>query len=110
VSDIPLYHGLMHDNTYKSLVEVEIPLHNVSVVGSCNILLLLYLVQNLLSLILHLCILLGLLSVHYTGVLDCTVWYCTKVVLHCIVVAWYYKVAKQYYTIVAQCCMEIKLG
>jgi hypothetical protein len=55
----------MHDNTYKLLVEVDILLHNVLVVDNYDIPLVLYLIQNLLSLVLHLCSLLDLLSVLY---------------------------------------------
>jgi hypothetical protein len=100
----------MHDNTYMLLVEVDIPLHNVPVVGNCDIPLVLYLIQNLLSLILHLCSLLDLLSAHYTEAPDCTARYCTEVVLCCTVVARYYMVVAQYYTVVAQCCMGLELG
>jgi hypothetical protein len=36
VLDIPLYHGPMCDNTYKLLVEVEIPMNNVLVFYNCD--------------------------------------------------------------------------
>ena len=36
MSSIPLYRGPMRDNTYKSLVAVEIPMRNVLVVGNCD--------------------------------------------------------------------------
>jgi hypothetical protein len=54
VLGIPLYHGLLHDSTYMSQVEVDIPLHNVLTIGSCGTLLDLYLFQILLYLVLHL--------------------------------------------------------
>jgi hypothetical protein len=101
VSDIPLYHGPMHDNTYKSLVEVEILLHNVLIADNCDIPLVLYLIQNLLWIILPLCILLDILSSHYIEALDCIVRYCTEVVPYCTVVARYYMVVVQYYTTVS---------
>jgi hypothetical protein len=68
-----------------SSVEVENPLHNVLVVGSCGTLLVLCLIQILLCLILHLCIHLDLLVVHCIGVPGYTVWGYTVV---CIVVLW----------------------
>jgi hypothetical protein len=102
VSNILPYHGLMHENTYKLLVEVDIPLHNVPVVGNCGMPLVLYLIQNLLSLILHLCSLLYLLSVRYTMVPDYTARYYTEVSLCCSVVA-------RYYMVVVQWCMELRL-
>jgi hypothetical protein len=82
----------MRDNTYKSLVEVDILLHSVLVFYSCDIPLVLYLFQSLLLLILHLCSQLDLLSMCYTEVPDCTVRYCTEVVLCCTVVVRYYMV------------------
>ena len=100
----------MHDNTYKSLVEVNILFHNVLVIGNYDIRLVLDLIQNLLVLILHLCILLNLLLAHYTKVPNYTARYCTEVVLCCTVVAHYYMVAAQYYTADAQCCMWLELG
>jgi hypothetical protein len=109
MSNILPYRGLMRNNTYKLLVEVGIPLHNVPAVGNCDRPLVLYLFQNLVSLILYLCSLLDLLSVRYTEVLDCTMWYCTKVVLCCIVAARYYTVVAQYSTAIAQCCMGLEL-
>jgi hypothetical protein len=36
VSDIPLSHDPMRDNTYKSLVTVDIPMHNVLVADNCD--------------------------------------------------------------------------
>jgi hypothetical protein len=36
MSDIPLYRGLMRDNTYNSLAEVDIPVHNVLVPRNCD--------------------------------------------------------------------------
>jgi hypothetical protein len=106
---IPPYHGPMCDNTYKLLVAVDIPLHNVLVVDNCHIPLVLYLFQNLLLLALHHYSPLYLLSVHYNEAPDYIVWYCTKVVMCCIVVARYYMVVVQYYTDVAQCCMGLQL-
>jgi hypothetical protein len=66
VSDILPCHDLIHDNTYKSLVEVDILLHNVLVVDHCGIPLVLYLFQSLLLLFLHLCIHLDPLAGRYT--------------------------------------------
>jgi hypothetical protein len=66
VSDIILCHDLMHDNTHTSWVEVEIILHNVLLVDSCGIPLVLCIFQSLLSLFLHLCSQLDPLMVHYT--------------------------------------------
>ena len=105
---IPLSRDPMHDSTYKLLEVVRIPLHNVLVVDNCDTPLVLYLVQNLLSLILHLYILLDLLSVNYTEAPDCTARYCTEVVLCCIVVAQYYMVVVQYYTATVSFCMELE--
>jgi hypothetical protein len=81
VSEIPLYHGPMCDNTYKLLVEADILLHNVLVVDNCDIRLVLDLIQNLLLLILHLYSLLDLLSTRYIEVPDYTARYCTEAVL-----------------------------
>jgi hypothetical protein len=100
----------MHDNTYKSLVEVDILLHNVSVVDNCDIELVLYLFQNPLLRVLHFCIQINLLLAHYTEALDCTAQYCTEVALCYTVAARYYMVVAQYYTVVAQCCMGLELG
>jgi hypothetical protein len=91
-------------------VEVEILLHSVFVVDSCDVPLVLYLFQSLLLLILHLCSLLNLLSAHYIEVSDYIVWYCTEVVSFSTAVVCYYMVVAQYYTIVAQCCMDLELG
>ena len=82
----------MHENTYKSLVEANILLHNVIVVDNCDIPLVLYLIRNLLVLVLHLCSLLDILLVHYTDVPICTVLYCTEVASYCTVAVWYYMV------------------
>jgi hypothetical protein len=95
-------------NTYKLLVEVDIPFHNVPIVGNCDIPLVLYLFQNTISLIL--CSPLDLLLTRYTEEPDCIVQYCTEVVLCCIVGVRYYTVVVEYYTIVAQCCMGLELG
>jgi hypothetical protein len=100
----------MRNSTYKLLVEVDIPLHNVPVVDNCDTLLVLYLIRNLILLDLHLCSLLCLLSMHYTEASGYTVRYCTEVVLRCTVVARYCIVVAQYYTIIVQCCMELELG
>jgi hypothetical protein len=100
MSDNPLFHGLLRDNTYMSEVEVEIPLHNVLVVGSCGTLLDLCLFQILLYLILHLCIQLDILVVHCIEVPDCTAWGYT-------VARHFYIVVAQSYTAAVQCCMEV---
>jgi hypothetical protein len=102
VSSILLYHGPIHDNTYKLLVEVDIIMHNVPVVQNCDIPLVLYLV-------LHLCSLLDFLSMRCTEVPDCTTRYCIEVALCCTAVVWYYMVVAQYYNTIAQCCMELEL-
>jgi hypothetical protein len=93
LSDILLYHGLMHDNTYNLLVEEDILLHNVPVVDNCDIPLVLYLVQKPLFLVLHLCSLLDLLSMCCTEAPNCTAQYCTEVEQYYVVVSWYYTVA-----------------
>ena len=81
----------MCDNTYKLLVEVESPLHNVPVVENCDIPLVLYLFQILLLIFLHLYIELDPLATCYTEVPGYT--------------ARYYCVPAWYYTVAAQCCM-----
>ena len=101
MSNILQYHDPMCDNTYKSLVEVDILLHSVMVVDNCDIPLVLYLFQNLLSLFLGLCSPLDLLSVCYTMAPNYNAWYCTEAALCCTVVVRYYMVVAQYYTIVA---------
>jgi hypothetical protein len=63
-----------------SLVEVEIPLHNVLDVGSCGTLLDLFLFQIFLHLVLPLYIHLDLLVVRCTEVPDYTTWDYTRVV------------------------------
>jgi hypothetical protein len=65
-------------------VEVDIPLHNVLVIGSCDILLDLCLSKILLFPILHLCININLLAVHCIEVLDYN---------------------RQGYIVAAQCCI-----
>jgi uncharacterized membrane protein YdbT with pleckstrin-like domain len=86
-------HGLLHESTYMSLVEVDTPLRNVLVVGSYGTLLVLFLIQILLFLVLHLYIHLHLLMVCCTGVLGYTArgytmdeHYCTATVHCCMVV------------------------
>jgi hypothetical protein len=66
VLDILPCHDLMRDNTYKSLVEVDILLRSVLVVDNCDIPLVLYLFQSLLFLFLHLYIELNPLVAPYT--------------------------------------------
>jgi hypothetical protein len=121
----------MCDNRYKSLVEVDILLHSVLVVGSCDIPLVLYLFQSLLLLALHLCSQLDPLAACYTEAPSYTVRYCSGAVLRCTMdvlcymaaahyytvvahyytaVAHYYNVAAHYYTAIAQCCMGLVLG
>jgi hypothetical protein len=100
----------MHDNTYKSLVEVDILLHNFPIVDICDIPLALYLFQILLLVIVHICSQLNILSAHYTEAPDCTAQYCTEVALCCTVATRYYMVVAQYYNAVAQCCMGLELG
>jgi hypothetical protein len=90
VSDNILCHDQLHDNTYMSLVGMDIPLHNVLVVGSFGTLLVLCLVQILLFLILHLYIHLDLLMAH-----------CTEVHIY---IAGGYTEAAHYYILVVQCC------
>jgi hypothetical protein len=99
VSDIIVCRDLMCGNTYKLLVEVDIPLHNVPVIDNCDISLVLCLVQKLLLIVLHLCSLLYLLLVHYTKALNYTTWCCNEVVLHCTLVVRYCMVATQYYIV-----------
>jgi hypothetical protein len=98
-----MYHGLLRDNTYMSLVEVDTPLHNFLVVGIYDTLLDLFLVQTILYLILHLCIHLDLLVVRCTEVPGYTTQGYT-VVAHCCIVA------THFYTDVAHCCMVVVLG
>ena len=92
----------MRDNTYKSLVQVDILLHSVQVVGSCGIPLVLYLFQSLLYLVLHLCSHLDLITVHCTVEHGYTAGYYT-------VVAQYCTGAAQCYIVVAQCYMGMVL-
>jgi hypothetical protein len=68
----------MSDNTYKLLVEVDILLHSVLVVDSCDIPLVLYLFQILFFLFLCLCSQLNLLAARYTKAFDYAVRYCTE--------------------------------
>jgi hypothetical protein len=68
-----------------SLVEVETPLHNVLTIGSCGTLLVLYLIQILFFLILHLYIHLDLHAMRCIEVHDYTVRGYT-VVVHCYMV------------------------
>jgi hypothetical protein len=82
-----------------SLVEVDTPLHNVMVVGSCGTLLDLFLVQILL----YLCIHLDLLAVHCTKVHGCIA-HGYNVVVHCCIVD------AHYYTVVVHCYMEVVPG
>jgi hypothetical protein len=77
--DNPVYHGLLHDNTCMSQVEVDILLDNVMVIRSYDILLDLCLFQILLYLVLHLCIHVDLLVVCCTEAHDYTVRGYTKV-------------------------------
>jgi hypothetical protein len=91
-----LYHDLLRNNTYMSLVEVDNPLHNVLVVGSCGTLPVLCLIEILLYLILHLCIHLDLLGVHCTWVPGYT--------------AWGYTLDANYYTVVVHCFMVVVHG
>jgi hypothetical protein len=100
----------MHDNTYKSLVEVEILLHSVLVVDSCDIPLVLYLFQILLLLLLCLCSQLNPLTARYTEVPSYIVWYCSGDELCHTVVALCYMVVAQYYNVVAECCMWMVLS
>jgi hypothetical protein len=81
----------MCDNTHKSLVEVDILLHNVLVVENCDIPLVIYLVQSLLLLFLHLCSHINPLVACYTEAPGYTVRYYSVVVRCC--------------TTAAQCCM-----
>jgi hypothetical protein len=81
------------------LVGLDIPLHNVLVVGSCVTLLVLSLVQILLCLFLHLYTHLDLCVVRCTEVPDYTLWdyivvvhYYTTTVHYCILVVDYYMV------------------
>jgi hypothetical protein len=85
-----LCHGLLCDSTYMWLVEVETPLHSVLVVGSYGTLLVSCLTQILLSLILHLCIHLDLLTVCCTEVLGYIAQGYTVVVHYCIAVEHFY--------------------
>jgi hypothetical protein len=70
-----------------SLVEVGIPLHNVVVVGNCDTLMDLCLIQILLYLVLHLCIHLDLLMVPCIEVPDYTLWGYTVATHYCIAIA-----------------------
>jgi hypothetical protein len=72
-----------------SLVGVDNPLHNVLVVGSCGTLLVLYLIQILLCLVLHI----NLRVVH-----------CTKVHGY---TARGYIVDAHYYNVAAHCCIDV---
>jgi hypothetical protein len=89
VSDILLCHDLMCDNTYRSLVEVEILLNSVLVVENCGIPLVLCLFQSLLFLFIHLYSQLNPLVSRYTEAPGYT--------------ARYYSVVVQYYTAAMQC-------
>jgi hypothetical protein len=98
-----LCHGILRDSIYMSLVEVDTPLRNVLVVGSCGTLLVLFLIQILLYLVLHLCIHLDLLVVHCNGVPGYTA-------QSYIVVANYYTAAAHCCIVVVHCCMVVLLG
>jgi hypothetical protein len=68
VLDNLLYHGLMRENTYTLLVEVDSPLHNFLDFFICGTLLDLFLLQIILYLVFHLCIHLDILTLHCTEV------------------------------------------
>jgi hypothetical protein len=87
VSDSLLYHGMLRDSTYMSLVEVGTPLHNVLSIGSFGTLLGLSLFQILLCIILHLSIQPDLLAVRCTKVLGYTARGYIVAMHYCIVVA-----------------------
>ena len=98
-----MFHGMLHDNKYMSLVEVDIPLHNILVVGSCGTPLGLCLIQILFYLILHLYIQPDLLEVHCTEVPIYTAWG-YNVAAHCCIAD------AHCYTVATHFCMEVVPG
>jgi hypothetical protein len=96
-----LCHGLLHDSTYMSLVEVDNPLHNFLVFGSCGTLQVLFLIQILLFLVLHLCIHPDILVVCCIGVPGYTARYYTVVARCCIV-------AMNCCNVATYCCMVVE--
>jgi hypothetical protein len=109
MSVIPPYRGPMRDNTYKSMVAVGTPMHNVIVAGNCDMWLVLYYVWNLLWFVLLLYKLHDYLAACYTMVPDYTAWYCIGHVSGCTVAAHYCTNVARYYTFVAWCCMGLEL-
>jgi hypothetical protein len=102
-------HDSMHENTYRSLVEVEFLLHSVPVDDNCDIPLVLYLFQSLLFLFICLYSQLDPLEACYIEALGYTAWNYS-------VATWYYTgatrccvVAAQCYNVFAQCCMGLVL-
>jgi hypothetical protein len=86
-------HDLLCDSTYMSLVGVGIPLHNVLVVGIYGTLPVLYLIQILFYLMLH-------LYIHLNLCMVC----CTEVSGY---IAWDYTESAHYYTTVVHCCIVV---
>jgi hypothetical protein len=93
MSDNSLYRGPMRDNAYKSLVAMHTRVHNVLVVGNCDMWQVLCHIQNLRWLILLLYKLRSHLAVGCTVVPGYTVQNCTGDVLGCTAAARYCKVA-----------------
>ena len=92
-----------------SLVKVDIPLHNVLVVGSCGTLLVLCLIQILLYLILRLCIHLDLLAVRCTVVPGYTMWGYIVATHYCIATAHCFTIVVDYCIVMVPGLNEVKL-
>jgi hypothetical protein len=103
VSESLLCHDLLCNNTYMSMVGVDISLHNFLVVSSCGTILVLCLIQILLCLMFHLYIHLDLHVVCCTKVLSYTVWDYIVVTHYCIAVV-------HCCTVVGHYCMVVVLG